>query len=162
VGQTKRQLKTRVREHFSNLNSKSANPSVITEHILQTSHSFDWDNGGQNFRHWKKLFQEVNLWNDTYQRTISWSQRSDGYRIARQCVLWYSGEDLHVLMPVVFTKCFHCNNALVFIGILLTPPQYTQHIYFVDSITVGLRLRLTHSWRHYTNYTITHTIHHMF
>jgi len=37
-------LKARVREHFSNLTSKSANPSVITEHILQTSHSFDWDN----------------------------------------------------------------------------------------------------------------------
>jgi len=47
VGQTKRQLKTRVKEHFIlhfNLMSESANPSVITEHILQMSHSFDWEN----------------------------------------------------------------------------------------------------------------------
>jgi len=44
VGQTKRQLKTRVNEHFRNISSTSANPSVITEHTLQTSHSFDWKN----------------------------------------------------------------------------------------------------------------------
>jgi len=43
VGQTKRQLKTRVNEHRYNLTSLSANPSVITEHILQHSHSFDWE-----------------------------------------------------------------------------------------------------------------------
>jgi len=44
VGQTKRQLRTRVREHLSNLKSKSATPSVVTEHALQASHSFDWNN----------------------------------------------------------------------------------------------------------------------
>jgi len=44
VGQTKRQLKTRVNEHFRNISSTSANPSVITEHTLQMSHSFDWKN----------------------------------------------------------------------------------------------------------------------
>jgi len=44
VGQTKRQLKTRVKEHCNNFKSISANPSVITEHAMQLSHSFDWDN----------------------------------------------------------------------------------------------------------------------
>jgi len=44
VGQTKRQLGTRVKEHSSNFSSKTANPSVVTEHTLQTSHSFDWKN----------------------------------------------------------------------------------------------------------------------
>jgi len=41
VGQTKRQLKTRVKEYSNNLKSLSSNLSVITEHILQHSHSFD-------------------------------------------------------------------------------------------------------------------------
>jgi len=44
VGQTKRQLKTRIKEHYNNIRSTSSNPSVITEHILQHSHTFDWDN----------------------------------------------------------------------------------------------------------------------
>jgi len=44
VGQTKRQLKTRVKEHRYNLKSLTAKPSVITEHILQHSHSFNWEN----------------------------------------------------------------------------------------------------------------------
>jgi len=43
VRQTKRQLKTRVKEHSNNLKSLSS-PSVITEHILQHSHTFDWEN----------------------------------------------------------------------------------------------------------------------
>jgi len=41
VGQTKRQLKTRTREHVNNSKSISTKPSVITEHIMEFSHSFD-------------------------------------------------------------------------------------------------------------------------
>jgi len=44
VGQTKRQLKTRIREHSSNIRSSLSRHSVITDHILEFSHSFDWEN----------------------------------------------------------------------------------------------------------------------
>jgi len=44
VGQTKRQLKTRTREHVNNSKSMSTKPSVITVHIMKFSHSFDWNN----------------------------------------------------------------------------------------------------------------------
>jgi len=44
VGQTKRQLKTRTREHVNNSKSVTAKPSVITEHMREFSHSFDWNN----------------------------------------------------------------------------------------------------------------------
>jgi len=44
VGQTKRQLKTRTKEHVNNSKSISAKPSVITEHMREFSHSFDWNN----------------------------------------------------------------------------------------------------------------------
>jgi len=44
VGQTKRQLKTRTREHVNNSKSSVAKPSVITEHMREFSHSFNWKN----------------------------------------------------------------------------------------------------------------------
>jgi len=44
VGQTKRQLKTRTKEHSNNSKSISAKSSVITEHMMEFSHSFDWNN----------------------------------------------------------------------------------------------------------------------
>jgi len=37
-------LKTRVKEYSNNLKSLSSNLSIITEHILQHSHFFDWEN----------------------------------------------------------------------------------------------------------------------
>jgi len=43
VGQTKRQLKTRVKEHSNNYKLTPSRHSVITEHILKYSHSFDWE-----------------------------------------------------------------------------------------------------------------------
>jgi len=43
VGQTSRQLKTRIKEHRNNINWKSANPSVITKHRLNFKHDFDWE-----------------------------------------------------------------------------------------------------------------------
>jgi len=44
VGQTKRQLKTRIKKHCNNYKLLSSNSSVITEHMLNHSHSFDWTN----------------------------------------------------------------------------------------------------------------------
>jgi len=44
VGQTKRQLKTRIKEHSNNIKLDTSKHSVITEHILKFSHKFDWDN----------------------------------------------------------------------------------------------------------------------
>jgi len=44
VSRTKRQLKTRIKEHSSNIKLNSSKHSVISEHILQFSHIFDWDN----------------------------------------------------------------------------------------------------------------------
>jgi len=43
VGQTKRQIKTRVKEHYNNIKSDKSKHSVISEHILNFNHMFDWD-----------------------------------------------------------------------------------------------------------------------
>jgi len=43
TGQTKRQLKTRIREHFNNIKSDNTKHSVISEHIIKYNHKFDWD-----------------------------------------------------------------------------------------------------------------------
>jgi len=42
VGQTKRKLITRVAEHKNDINKKTKNHSVITEHRLELKHDFDW------------------------------------------------------------------------------------------------------------------------
>jgi len=44
VGQTKRQLKTRLKEHRNNLKLDQSKHSVISEHITKYNHSFDWEN----------------------------------------------------------------------------------------------------------------------
>jgi len=44
VGQTKRQLQTRIKEHRTDINKKSGLPSVISTHRLSQKHDFDWDN----------------------------------------------------------------------------------------------------------------------
>jgi len=44
VGQTKRQLSTRIKEHSNNYKSIAAKPSVITQHMLDFSHTFNWNN----------------------------------------------------------------------------------------------------------------------
>lgn len=42
VGQTKRQLQTRIKEHINNIKLDSAKHSVISEHIVEEKHTFDW------------------------------------------------------------------------------------------------------------------------
>jgi len=44
VGQTKRQLRTRIREHKNNVKQDRSKHSVISEHITKFRHSFNWDN----------------------------------------------------------------------------------------------------------------------
>jgi len=44
VGQTKRQLKTRINEHQKNIKFDESKHSVITKHILEENHTFDWQN----------------------------------------------------------------------------------------------------------------------
>jgi len=44
VGQTKRQLKTRINEHVKNIKVEDSKHSVISKHMLENNHSFDWQN----------------------------------------------------------------------------------------------------------------------
>lgn len=44
VGQTKRQLDTRIKEHHRLSKKDSNNPSVFREHITKFNHNFDWKN----------------------------------------------------------------------------------------------------------------------
>jgi len=43
VGQTRRRLTTRIREHMNDINKKSDTPSVISTHRLQEVHYFYWN-----------------------------------------------------------------------------------------------------------------------
>jgi len=43
VGQTKRQLKTRIIEHRNHIKRNTNTPSVITEHGIEYGHDFNWD-----------------------------------------------------------------------------------------------------------------------
>src|SRR5580765_6856036 len=44
VGQTKRQLKTRIHEHKINIRQHTSNQSVVSQHITEYKHNIDWDN----------------------------------------------------------------------------------------------------------------------
>lgn len=80
IGQTKRQLQTRVKEHRSNINKLTNSPSVISQHRLSHNHEFNWDNVEilDNERmyskrlisemiHIKKQTNSINKQNDTEQ-----------------------------------------------------------------------------------------------
>jgi len=43
IGQTRRHLGTRVKEHFNNMKSTSGNYSVVSNHRLLFNHNFQWD-----------------------------------------------------------------------------------------------------------------------
>jgi len=43
VGQTKRQFKTRLKEHKSDINKKNGNLSVVSNHRLEHNHDMNWD-----------------------------------------------------------------------------------------------------------------------
>jgi len=44
VGQTKRQLKTRISEHVKNIKSDESRYLVVTKHMLENNLTFDWQN----------------------------------------------------------------------------------------------------------------------
>jgi len=44
VGQTKRQLKTRLREHKNNIRHDYSKHTVVSKHIVNFNHAFDWKN----------------------------------------------------------------------------------------------------------------------
>jgi len=62
VGQTKRQLRTRIKEHKNNIKLNQPKHSVISEHIIKFNHSFDWDNAkilDCEFKFYKKIISEM-------------------------------------------------------------------------------------------------------
>jgi hypothetical protein len=44
IGQTKRHLITRIKEHKNNIKMHESNYSVISKHRVEFNHDFDWDN----------------------------------------------------------------------------------------------------------------------
>jgi hypothetical protein len=44
VGQTKRKLKTRIKEHMNNIKLDTPKLSAISEHRIQKNYTFDWEN----------------------------------------------------------------------------------------------------------------------
>jgi len=44
VDQTKRQLRTRINEHVKNIKLDESKHLVVTKHMLEKGHSFDWIN----------------------------------------------------------------------------------------------------------------------
>jgi len=61
VGQTDRRLNTRVSEHRKDINKKTSNYSVVTDHRLEFNHDFDWDNPLilDKEKHYKRLISEM-------------------------------------------------------------------------------------------------------
>jgi len=62
VRQTKRQLKTRLKEHKNNLKRDKSKHSVMSEHIIKYNHSFDWDNTrimDRESNYFKRIVSEI-------------------------------------------------------------------------------------------------------
>jgi len=62
IGQTKRQLRTRINEYNSDIRKKNGSPSIISEHWLNHNHDFEWDkveiiNNEPSYR--KRLISEM-------------------------------------------------------------------------------------------------------
>jgi len=62
VSQIKRKLKTRINEHFKNIKLNPQKHSVISDHILELDHIFDWENAKildfESF-YYKRLISEM-------------------------------------------------------------------------------------------------------
>jgi len=104
VGQTKRQLKTRIAEHRNHIKRNMPTHSVIIDHRIISDHDFDWDNVEildveRNFN--KRLISEMiniksqskglNLQTDSFQRAY-FSCLSNIY------VIYYSLYIFHYLL----------------------------------------------------------------
>jgi len=62
IGQTKRKLSTTVDEHKKDINKKTSNHSVITEHRLNSNHEFNWENPiilDKEKQYYRRLISEI-------------------------------------------------------------------------------------------------------
>jgi len=62
VGQTKRQLKTRLREYKNNIKQGYSKHTVVSEHIVNFNHTFDWKNVqilDHEYNYHKRLILEI-------------------------------------------------------------------------------------------------------
>jgi len=83
VGQTKRQLITRIKEHKSSTKPDQSKISVVSNHILQTKHRFDWNNTRVldiEHNYYKRLISE--MLHIKHQK----NQYAERFRIFEQCL----------------------------------------------------------------------------
>ncbi|KYN44212.1 hypothetical protein ALC56_01334 [Trachymyrmex septentrionalis] len=63
VGQTKRKLKTRIKEYINDIKKKTVNSlSVISSHRIETDHEIDWPNTkilDSERSHYKRMISEM-------------------------------------------------------------------------------------------------------
>jgi len=168
VGQTKRQLKTKTKEHSNNSKSTSAKPSVITEHIMKYSHSFNWNNIKILDKE-SNYFKKICFRNAVYQGTTKWHQLINRHGIPQQFLLlssWYAFRDLvphstiyftlfnafkkrgtHLTHPVpYFNIHYNVYNNCLFLFLFLNSSSYFDHVSFVhdvDTVTSKLFFSLT-------------------
>ena len=84
MGQTKRQLKTRLNEHIKNSSSNTLKHTVITEHTLEYNHTFDWQN--------KKILDcETNYYKRLISEMIHIKLQTNGINYMEDTELLYSG-----------------------------------------------------------------------
>jgi len=68
MGQSKRQLKTRINEHEKNVKFDESKHSVITKHMIKNNHTFNWHNVkiiDYETNYFKRLISEIYI-NDIY------------------------------------------------------------------------------------------------
>ena len=78
VGQTKRQLKTRIGEHKSNTKKHISQKSVVSLHITEHKHDMDWDNV-------KIIDKETNYYKRLIAETIHIKQQTNGLNNKEDC-----------------------------------------------------------------------------
>ena len=80
VGQSKRQLKTRIKEHRTNINSDPDKHSVVSNHVINYNHSFDWE-------HVMILDKEVNYHKRLVSEMIFIKEQRSGINLMRDTEL---------------------------------------------------------------------------
>jgi hypothetical protein len=90
VGQTSKQLKTRISEHKNHIRRNTNTGSVITEHRISRGHNFDWDNIliPDRERFLGKRLNISEMMHIKYQDTIVLNRQADTeYLYAYTCIL---------------------------------------------------------------------------
>jgi len=73
MGQTCRQLKSRITKYKNHIWWNTSTRNVIMEHRLQEGYDFDWDNIGRGV----SLQEEIDFGDDIHQETVAWTQLAD-------------------------------------------------------------------------------------